>query len=208
VITLTVEYVERFFGLPVKRLDPLPLSELPAEARRKNPKDGQPQILTTYVLYKLLAPNRPADAVVFVAFTAEDLWPGGKWNFVFGEASSLDRVGVWSLYRNGDPDASEEAFRRTLRMTIGTAAHEISHMFSLPHCIAYECLMNGSNSTEEADSQPLELCPVCLNKLCWNLGCDLRERYERLIEFDTRERLTEELPALQRGLQVLNHMKP
>jgi archaemetzincin len=63
--------------------------------------------------------------------------------------------------------------------------------------------MNGSNSTEEADSQPLDLCPVCLNKLCWNLGCDPRERYQRLIEFATREHHTEDLPALQRGLQAL-----
>jgi archaemetzincin len=195
-------------GLPVKRLEPIPLSAIPAEARRKNPDTGQTQILTGYVLYQVLAPKRPADAVVSVAFTAEDLWPGKGWNFVFGEASILDRVGVWSLARHGDPSGSDEAFRRSLRRTIGTAAHEIGHMFSLPHCIAYECLMNGSNSLEESDAQPLEPCPACLNKLCWNVGCDPKERYQRLLEFVTRERLTEDLPALQRALRVLDGVKP
>jgi archaemetzincin len=207
VITLTVEYIERSFGLPVKRLEPLPSSAIPAEARRNNPDTGQPQILTTYVLRQVLAPSRPKEAVVFVAFTAEDLWPGRGWNFVFGEASIRDRVGVWSLSRHGDPSESDEAFRRSLRRTIGTATHEIGHMFSLPHCIAYECLMNGSNSQEESDAQPLEPCPVCLNKLCWNLGCNPKERYQRLIEFVTREHLTEDLPALQRALRVLDEQK-
>lgn len=37
------------------------------------------------------------------------------------------------------------------------------------HCTAYSCLMNGSNHQEEKDRRPLHLCPVCLQKLCWNL---------------------------------------
>jgi archaemetzincin len=204
VITLTAEYIERFFGLPVRLLEPLPSSAIPAKARRNHPSTGQPQLLTTYVLYELLAPNRPADAVVFVAFTAEDLWPGQGWSYVFGEASMFDRVGVWSIHRNGNPSLSDESFRLCLRRTLGTAVHELSHLFSLPHCIAYECLMNGSNSMEESDSQPSVLCPSCLNKLCWNLGCEPLERQRRLLEFATREHLTEDLPALQRTLHALD----
>jgi archaemetzincin len=37
------------------------------------------------------------------------------------------------------------------------------------HCIAFRCLMNGSNHQEERDARPLYLCPVCLRKLYWNL---------------------------------------
>ena len=39
-----------------------------------------------------------------LAITAFDLWPGPGWNFVFGQASLTERVGVWSMARNGDPD--------------------------------------------------------------------------------------------------------
>jgi archaemetzincin len=30
--------------------------------------------------------------------------------------------------------------------------------------------MNGSNYQDEKDRRPTHLCPVCLRKLCWNLG--------------------------------------
>jgi archaemetzincin len=206
-LTLTAEYLERFFGLPVKSLEPLPSSVIPAKARRNNPSTGQPQVLSSYVLNEVLAPRRPADGVVVLAFTAEDLWPGHGWNFVFGQAALLDRVGVWSIYRYGDPSESDEAFRLFLRRTINTAVHETGHMFSLPHCIAYECVMNGSNSQEESDAQPPDPCPVCLNKLGWNLGFEPVARYQRLLEFSTREHLTEHSEHFQRALQVLRAEK-
>ncbi len=38
-----------------------------------------------------------------LALTTSDLWPGEGWNFVFGQASLSERVGVWSLHRLGNP---------------------------------------------------------------------------------------------------------
>ena len=42
---------------------------------------------------------------------------------------------------------------------------------------------DDSASLEEADRQPLRLCPVCLKKLQWNRGFDVLKRYDRLLAF-------------------------
>lgn len=183
VVRKTRDYLERFFGLRAVLKQPLPLSAIPASARRVHPAWGIPQVLTTYILEEVLLPRRPVDAVAFLALTAEDLYPDPSWNFVFGQASLRERVGVWSLYRNGDPGESREAFRLCLERTLKTASHEIGHMLGIQHCVAYECLMNGSNHRAEADARPLALCPADLEKLCWNVGDDPVARFGRLAEF-------------------------
>src|SRR5690606_22427518 len=109
------------------------------------------QILSGYVIDRLLAPRLPPDAAAYVSFTASDLWPGDGWNFVFGQASLRDRVGVWSVARYGDPAGGAAAFRQVLRRTLKVAVHETGHMFSMRHCTAYQCVMNGVNNQDESD---------------------------------------------------------
>jgi archaemetzincin len=108
-----------------------------------------------------------------MAVTAVDLYPEEDWNFVFGEASYEERVGVMSLYRHGDL-ATERPL--VLSRTVSTAAHELGHMLGLPHCVAFECAMNGSNSQRESDAIPIEPCPHCLAKLSPRLGFDPVQR--------------------------------
>jgi archaemetzincin len=163
------DYLALFFYCPVKVQRQIALASIPARARRTHPSWGDQQVLTGYVLHEILKPERPADALAYLALTASDLWPGKGWNFVFGEANLRERTGVWSIYRNGDPGESEAAFRLCLRRTLGTASHELCHILTMWHCIAFRCLMNGSNHQEERDRRLLHLCPVCLRKLCWNL---------------------------------------
>jgi len=145
------------------------LESLPARAKRIHPSWGDPQVLTGHILQEVLEPGRPADALAYLALTASDLWAGRGWNFVFGQANLRERTGVWSIYRNGDPSKGESAFRLCLRRTLGTASHELGHILTMQHCVAFQCLMNGSNHQQERDCRPLNLCPVCLRKLCWNL---------------------------------------
>jgi len=203
VIRLASEYMEAYFNLPVKVLDDLPLSLIPAKARRVHPTWKVPQILSTYILEEVLAPRLPKDAVAYIAFTASDLWPGEGWNFVFGQASLGDRVGVWSLYRYGDPDQSDAAFRLFLLRTIKVGTHETGHMFSMQHCTLYECNMCGSNHLREADRCPLWLCPVCLAKLCFAAGADPAKRYERLAAFCKANGLQREQEFFEKSLSVL-----
>ena len=183
ILMLTAEYVGHYFGLEVKTKKAIPLSMIPDAARRVHPVWGDEQILTTYVLDDVLKARLPKDAAAMIAFTASDLWPGEGWNFVFGQGSIRKRVGVWSLYRNGDPDNDEESFRLCLSRTIKTAVHETGHMFSMYHCTVYECCMCGSNHRAESDRRPLYLCPECMAKVCWATQADPVARYKRLMAF-------------------------
>jgi archaemetzincin len=192
IVTLTAEYMQIYFGLPVKIREDMPLELIPAHARRKHPSWGMDQILSTYVLEEVLHPRLPDDATAFLAFTASDLWPGEGWNFIFGQASLSHRVGVWSIYRNGDPDQSDDAFRLCLLRTIKTATHETGHMFSMKHCTLYECNMCGSNHRAERDRLPVWLCPHCLAKLCWATKAGPKERFRRLVDFSKRNGLEAE----------------
>lgn len=183
VVVLTADFMSRFFGLPVKVGDDLPLSLVPPEARRTHPEWGGEQLHAGYISQNVLKPRLPADAAALVAFTAADLYPGPELNFVFGQASLVDRVGVWSLHRLGDPAANDLSFKLVLLRTLKIAAHETGHMFSVLHCTKYECVMCGSNHLGETDRRPVELCPECMAKICYATAADPLARYARLAAF-------------------------
>jgi len=179
----TAELTSRFYGLPTKLLDPLSLEIIPQGARRVHPAWGDRQILSTYVLDQVLKPRRPKDAAAMLALTTSDLWPGEGWNFVFGQASLRERVGVWSLYRYGTTNGGEAQYDQFRRRMFKVALHETGHMFGIHHCTAYECIMNGSNHLAEMDGRPMWFCPECVQKVWW--GCDVKpvDRYRSLAEF-------------------------
>ena len=186
------EYTEIFFDtktvLATRRA-------LPREGRRTRAEGGTrwTQHSTRVLLDKTLPPMLPADAVACLGVTLGDLYPDDDWNYVFGQASLESRVGVYSLVRFFPEfwrkPSTEAARLLGLRRSLHLLAHEAGHMFSLPHCVRYECLMNGSNSLEEADRQAGVLCPECLRKLHHNLAFDVHERYARLRAFYRREGL-------------------
>jgi archaemetzincin len=203
VVELTAQFMGLYFSLPVTVNEDLPLSLIPDEARRVHPSWGDRQMLAPYVIDRVLKPRLPDDAAACIAFTAGDLWPGRGWNFVFGQASLTDRVGVWSICRNGDPAESPEAFRLCLLRTMKTGAHETGHMFGMLHCTAYECCMCGSNHREEADRRPLACCPECVAKVWWATGAEPVERYRKLAEFCTEHGLQPEAEFYERSLAAL-----
>lgn len=205
VVDRTAEYLRLFFDAPVVARRRVPTADIPGHAKRKHPQWGDRQLLSTYLLHEVLEPDRPADALAYLALTARDLWPGDGWNFVFGQANLRRRVGVWSVYRNGYPGPSDEAYRLCLRRTLMTAAHETGHILTMMHCTAARCLMNGCNHQGERDSRPLYLCPVCLRKLCWNLQVEPVPYLRRLAAFDREydldgaDWLTNAAAILERG---------
>jgi archaemetzincin len=203
VLDRTAEFLGVYFQLPVKVRDDLSLDVIPASARRVHPSWHVKQILSTYVLDKVLRPRLPADACAYIALTTSDLWPGEGWNFVFGQASLSERVGVWSIARNGDPHGNDAEVKLCLLRTLKTASHETGHMFSMQHCTLYECNMCGSNHREEADRRPLWLCPQCLAKLCHATGADPVRRFRELAAFSERAGLKAEQEFYEKSLKVL-----
>lgn len=180
VLGIVIDFMKPFFGLSIERDPAVPITSIPDDAQRFQTFEGPNQLLTTYLLNTVLMKRRqPKDAAV-LGITAADLWPGAGWNFVFGQASLKERVGVWSMARNGDAD-SRPAMRKICAMrTVMTATHETGHMLGIRHCTAYECGMNGSNNSDERDRQPLEFCPECQPKLWWTLKLDPLERSRAL----------------------------
>jgi archaemetzincin len=183
----TYEFAGIWFDLPVRVLEPVSLPSCPEPVL---------QIRTDWFLRRLLPPRLPEDAAQLTAVTAADLYPSPGWNYVFGIASFRRRVAVYSIARHfpefwGLPPG-EAARTLALRRSLALVAHELGHTFGLAHCIAWSCTMNGSNSLEESDRQPLALCPQCLRKLAHNRGFDVLVRYRRLLAFYERNALTPE----------------
>jgi archaemetzincin len=197
------EFAAAFFAMEIKTLPSVPIDNFPT---RRNPFTHNSQILTTDVL-RFLKVRVPADAFCILAITMEDLYPEASWNFVFGQASLRDRVGVYSFSRY-DPAFYGEA--RTsgyefllLRRSCKVLAHETSHMFGLTHCTFFNCLMNGSNHLAESDRRPLHLCPVCLRKLQWSVEFDVLARYSTLEAFDRAAGFTDEADWLKGRIQKI-----
>lgn len=208
VIALTAKYMEVFFNLPVKLQSEKPLPIIPESARRIHPAWGDKQILTSYLLTEVLRPHLPDDAHALIAFTASDLYPGEEMNFVFGQASLSERVGVWSLYRLGAPERSADDFKLFLLPTLKIATHETGHMFSFLHCTKYECNMNGTNHLGETDRHPLDACPECMAKICWATDYNPRVRYERLAAFCLEQGLTLEQQFFKEGAAAVKNLYP
>lgn len=185
------EFTRIYFQCPVKIKDPLPLSK---KHRRKRSIGYQYQ--TPYILDKILSSRLPADGICYLGITMEDIYPDAGWNYVFGEASLSQRVGVYSLARYFARFWKEKESEKTRKLaflrSMKVLTHEAGHMFTLEHCIHYLCNLDGSNSLEESDHQPLWLCPVCISKLQWNLKFDPLKRYKELETFLQKEGFDQE----------------
>ncbi len=198
IIAKAVEFAGIWFDLPTRIEPVLPLPESGWHRIRHFSWIDRPvkQYKTGYFLDKLLPRRLPPDAVCYLAMTMADLYPEEDWNFVFGQASFSDGVGVYSMARYfpqfWGQEESSDSYYLALRRSSKVLAHEVGHIFGLTHCIHYRCTMNGSNSLEESDRRPLRLCPFCLKKLQWNRGFDINERYEKLREFFENQNLQQE----------------
>ncbi len=199
----TAQYLSLFFGLPAKVLPRMRLENVPRYAHRVHPAWGDEQLLTDYLLNEVLMPRRPADAVALLGLTATDLWPGKGWNFVFGQAMLRQRVGVWSVYRYGDPAESLATLHQFKKRMFKVATHECGHMLGMLHCTLYECCMNGSNNLAEMDRRPMWLCPECVQKVWWACRVQPQQRFESLAQFAAEHKLIAEQEYWRQAAKLL-----
>jgi archaemetzincin len=187
----TAEFLAIFYGMQVKWLEPISEDLIPASARRVNRQSNEIQFDSIYIIRNVLPKRVPGDAAALLALTATDLWPGNDWNYVFGQGSLGQATGVWSMNRlaRGATDANEHLL---LYRMIKIATHETGHLFGVPHCTAYECGMNGSNSLSETDRHPLAFCPECEAKVWLVSGADPLQRYRDLIDLAERHGFRQE----------------
>lgn len=201
IIILTADYLSKFYNVPIEILDSISTDIIPSDNRRDN--DGIHQLNAKYILDSVLEPKIPSDGAAYLAFSSIDLYPSEKRNFVFGLGSTNKRVGVCSFYRYGDPSLSKGQFKKCLLRTIKVASHEMGHMFSIKHCIEYECLMSGSNSLGESDTKPIYLCPTDLMKVSQITGLEEKYRFEMLEKFWTNTGFEEEAKYYNNAIKLL-----
>lgn len=211
------DYLAAFFQLRTRLAEPLPLPNL---GMRAHAMDGD--LVIQYradLIENGLKPRLPPDAVAYLGITMSDLFADFSWEYIFGLASFGERVGVFSLarYRPESPEGKSPegkspdgtlatvAARTMLRRAMIVMSHETGHMFSLPHCPVYECLMNGVASLEELDRSRPWLCPDCLRKLYFNIGFDFSKRYGELRSFHAAHGLAGEVDWIDRRMAQLRH---
>jgi archaemetzincin len=187
-IELLKQFVEAYFALPARVLPAIELRGREVLSRL-HPATSRRQFLTGDILH-LLQSRLPDDAFCCAGVTVHDLYPEPSWNFVFGQASLVHRVGVFSFARYDPACERRQPFSDTagagtliLRRSCKVIGHEIGHMFGLYHCRTYRCIMNGSNHLAESDAKPIHLCPECLRKLQYSVGFSLPDRYRKLAAF-------------------------
>lgn len=200
IIRLTADYLEAFYDLSVQIMPAKTIKRpLRINDTRINRQTHKEQIRTGYLLNDVLKPLLPSDAAAMIAFTADDLYPDESINYVFGQASLENRVGVWSLYRLGGHADFDTFLHRTLKI----AVHETGHMFSVRHCTKYECVMSGANYLGETDRRPMDACPECMAKICWLSDISPAARYEKLEAFCRKNGLVKDADEFKRKAVAL-----
>jgi archaemetzincin len=202
VINYTADYLRVFFELEVEIQSPIDDDIIPNAGKRFTGTDHE-QLLTGSIL-TYLQKNIPDNCIARMAITAKDLYPGKGWNFVFGQATTKKRVGVSSIYRYTASPLDSSNFDICLERLIKTSSHEIGHMLGCKHCVHAVCLMNGSNSLEEADARPNRLCSECMMKLQWNLGFDTKKRLEKLKEYFEMHHLKKDFEVTRQDVVALS----
>jgi archaemetzincin len=175
------DFLHAFFQLEVVRRDP---RAMPAGTFVKKRKQYDGDALLENMKDKL-----PDDALASVGLLDKDIFTEGL-NFIFGQGSLADRVGIYSFVRLQDGEETKEPLYRERCFRL--VAHEVGHIMGMEHCVYYRCVMNGANSLDEDDTAPLHLCPVCQAKLRWNIGFDDLAREKDLAAICAKNQIDDE----------------
>jgi len=182
-LRVVCDYAAAFFQLPVEHRPAVELASLRPRSRSR----GTYRQYYTRDILAALRKRVPNDAYCLIAVTKSDLYQVPERNYVFGEATFRERVGVYSFARydpawdgeSGGHGAAMTILHRSLKVVV----HEIGHMCGIRHCIHYHCVMNGSSDLIESDAAPLHLCPICRRKLHHAIRFDPARRERDLAAF-------------------------
>lgn len=127
----------------------------------------------------------PKDGIFIIGLSSMDIYPREEWGFCYGLADVMSGSAVFSMRRHYDEvdSSNKNEISRRLEAIYNTAftlIHEIGHLLGLKHCIYYNCIIRGLNSSRESYNK--FYCPVCMRKLYWNLKLDIEKYWDGLLE--------------------------
>jgi archaemetzincin len=189
--------------------------------KRIHPFTNQPQYLIPSLmahLKKIQRKRHNRQELFTIVVTMVDIYPSPEWNFVYGEASPDEGIGIYSfarldpLFPHSSPETLQQPCTKEeqvliLKRAVSTYVHEVMHLFGLKHCIYYLCLMNGTNCESEMDGQLLYLCPVCLKKMYLLFGqqhYDIIKIYQGLLKLSKKVGFEEEAKWYENRLRIIN----
>ena len=148
----------------------------------------------------------PGDAYCIVGITDQYIYEGEPTGTMMGRAFGGSRIAMFTTAAYGHALAGISSAaavastvsdaRRLFAYLLATIAHELGHCFGLDHCGLYRCCMNswsdgvaefalapGRDRAWAGDVKgPCAMCPVCVRKLQFACGFDLRDRYVALVD--------------------------
>ncbi len=172
IASFSQDTIEHIVGLPCS-IDLITLNDLPESAWRKRQ-------LRTRSAFEVISGYFKSDDFCVLLLTDKDLCPYDDTNFVFGEACEGSGRAIVSTSRYSiDTDPERDGLTRLCKIL----SHEVFHLLGLPHCLRWECNMNGKNSLDEVNDDPLTLCPDCLSKLCYSIDREPEEYLKEASHF-------------------------
>ncbi|CAJ1340443.1 unnamed protein product [Effrenium voratum] len=195
-LRMFAHFIEAWFDLPCKVLPYDGLLFGRGIASRSNGHGGDLQYHAKDSLRQLRI-RLPSDGFCILGITMEDLFDSSH-SFVHSSLSVQDRAGIFSFCRL-DPawyrvschmdfdvmkvvedypkERREGDLETLLRRGHQIVSHDLGHFFGLKRCQFFLCRMQGSAGLHESDTNQdkVDLCPVCLRKLSWNLACSNHE---------------------------------
>ena len=173
-------------------------------------KNGNTRLLNALDLLDVAAQKLPDDCYCILGITNQDIYEyddgpndpapeGVLHGDLRGRAFGGSRIAVFSTASYGRSlNESCYSTAKSFAYQLATMAHETMHCFGLDHCGLYGCCMNSwSDEISEFAVLPnaqgrrnikksklvkgcIHLCPICVRKLQYTCGFDLKKRYEDL----------------------------
>jgi len=132
---------------------------MPVPKEAYNQRRGQYH--SSRIIAKMMGYVEKWDVDIVLGVTAFDLYVPGL-NFVFGEAHSLGKVALISLFRLNPQFYGQSVDKQLFyERAVKEAVHEVGHTLGLGHCGNPSCVMFFSNSILDTDRKKSTFCEKC-----------------------------------------------